>query len=131
MGTHVESLVKDLLKKIYQSSEGMIPFIHVNIARRVILFILGNAGIQERRKQLLFCDFPPSQPRKGSTKRSRKLINNGSTNENNPIIDVQCLHVFNASDAEATLVQSTKIFENHLNPAMLVFIRQLSLSTLR
>ena len=30
---------------------------------------------------------------------------------------------FNPYNAEATFVQNTKIFENHLNPVMLVFIR--------
>ena len=38
---------------------------------------------------------------------------------------------FNPSNAEATFIQSTRIFENHLNPVMLVFIGKLLLSTLR
>ena len=33
--------------------------------------------------------------------------------------------------AEATCVQSTKIFDDHLNPVMLVIIRKLWLSTFR
>ena len=41
----------------------------------------------------------------------------------------------NPSNAEATLIrpkhQNANIFENHLNPVMLVFIGKLSLSTLR
>ena len=38
----------------------------------------------------------------------------------------------NPTNAEATFVLSAKIFENHLNPVMLVFIgKQLSLTTLR
>ena len=41
----------------------------------------------------------------------------------------------NTSNAEATFVQSTfkdaKIFDNHPNPVILIFIRKLSLSTLR
>ena len=35
------------------------------------------------------------------------------------------------SNSEATFVQGPKIFENHLNPVMLVFIGKLSLSTVR
>ena len=41
----------------------------------------------------------------------------------------------NPSNAGATFIQSThtvaKIFDNHLNPVMLVFIGKLSLSTFR
>ena len=39
--------------------------------------------------------------------------------------------MFNPSNAKATLVQSKEIFENHLNPVVLVFIGKLLLSTLR
>ena len=43
-------------------------------------------------------------------------------------------YIINPSNAKATYVQSTmtqRFLKNHLNPVMLVFIRKLSLSTLR
>ena len=44
---------------------------------------------------------------------------------------LQALQSLNFSNAGATFVQGAKIFENHLNPVMLVFIGWLSLSTVR
>ena len=45
-----------------------------------------------------------------------------------------CMVILNPSNAEATIVpkhKDPKIFENHLNPVILVFIGKLSLSTPR
>ena len=38
-------------------------------------------------------------------------------------------YLFNPSNAEATFVQSSRFFENHLNPVMLAFIGERSLTT--
>ena len=94
----------------------------VSLSEQVLLPILSHAmmyNISQRGESQLTCILPCNQYRQAAAVRGR--------------MGREC--VLKPSNAEAKYFspkhKEAKIFENHLNPVMLVFIGQLLMSTLR